>query len=220
MRLFRPCGCIFHGRCRACDQVELSLYVQIALGRDRDLALLFVFISPVKDVIYASDWVKIGIISVIFATMFIVLLFLWAKSKYGRENKVQLIMTPLVSVVIPTFNRGSFVRWAIQSALSQTHSAVEVIIVDDGSTDETEEVILAIKDPRVRYFRTGNQGNYCARNIGLEKAEGSSLPSLIPTTSSFLRKLPNNWSNSRRTRLLVCAAPTPISSTWEILTGF
>ncbi len=94
-------------------------------------------------------------------------------------------MTPLVSVVIPTFNRGSFVRWAIQSALSQTHSAVEVIIVDDGSTDETEEVILAIKDPRVRYFRTGNQGNYCARNIGLEKAEGEFI-AFLDSDDQFL----------------------------------
>ena len=129
-------------------------------------------------------------------------------------------MTPLVSVVIPTFNRGNFVRWAIQSALSQTHSAVEVIIVDDGSTDETEEVIQTIKDPRVRYFRTDNQGNYCARNIGLEKAKGEFIAFLDSDDQFLPEKIAKQLEQFKKTRLLVYAAPTPISSIWEILTGY
>ncbi|MBZ5588316.1 MAG: glycosyltransferase [Acidobacteriia bacterium] len=79
---------------------------------------------------------------------------------------------PRVSVVIPTFNRAAFLPAATRSALNQTLHALEVIIVDDGSTDATPEVCrsLAASDPRIRAFRQANRGLAAARNAGLAAA--------------------------------------------------
>jgi len=76
-----------------------------------------------------------------------------------------------VSVIIPTYNRASMVGDAIESALVQTHPASEVIVVDDGSTDDTERVVRAFGD-RVRYVRQENRGVSAARNAGMGVAKG------------------------------------------------
>lgn len=76
---------------------------------------------------------------------------------------------PLVSVVIPCYNQGSYVRSAIRSAVA-TRAAVEVIVVDDGSTDDTAAVASAL--PGVRLVRQTNGGLASARNRGLQAATG------------------------------------------------
>lgn len=82
---------------------------------------------------------------------------------------------PLVSVIIPTFNRAARVQRAIVSALEQSHSSVEIIVVDDGSTDGTAETLSERfgNDPRVQLIRTDNRGAAAARNTGLDHATGS-----------------------------------------------
>ena len=79
---------------------------------------------------------------------------------------------PLVSVIVPTHNREALVREAIESALSQTHREIEVIVVDDGSTDQTADSIAAISDSRIRLFTQSQSGPAAARNAGIEKARG------------------------------------------------
>lgn len=80
---------------------------------------------------------------------------------------------PTVSVIIPTYNRADVLPRAIDSALDQTVSDVEVIVVDDASTDETESVVTAYDDPRVTYLaHETNQGGSAARNTGIEVATG------------------------------------------------
>jgi GT2 family glycosyltransferase len=81
---------------------------------------------------------------------------------------------PLVSVVVPTFNRAKIVLVAIASALAQTYAPTEVVVVDDGSTDETEERIRHDygNDARVRYVRKENGGPASARNVGFAYANG------------------------------------------------
>ena len=77
-----------------------------------------------------------------------------------------------VSVVIPTHDRGRVVVEAIESALAQTHPPLEVIVVDDGSTDETAERVGRLRDARVRYLRRPHAGVSAARNAGIAAATG------------------------------------------------
>jgi glycosyltransferase involved in cell wall biosynthesis len=78
---------------------------------------------------------------------------------------------PLVSVVIPTFNRAATVVRAIESVLQQTYRPIEVIVVDDGSTDGTQEVLKAYGSALV-YLRQDNAGPAAARNRGIRESQG------------------------------------------------
>ena len=78
---------------------------------------------------------------------------------------------PLVSVIIPTFNRVGFLAEAVPSVLAQSLRDFELIIVDDGSTDETQSVYGKI--PEVRYLRQPHLGVSAARNLGIRHARGS-----------------------------------------------
>jgi glycosyltransferase involved in cell wall biosynthesis len=80
---------------------------------------------------------------------------------------------PLVSVVMPTYNRASLLDRAIRSALNQTYNNLEIIVVDDASSDETPDVVKAFQDQRVRYIRhETNRGGSAARNTGIRNATG------------------------------------------------
>ncbi len=82
----------------------------------------------------------------------------------------------LVSVVLPTYNRASCLRRSVESCLNQTYPLIEVIVVDDGSTDITpqvvEEMVSEWGEETIRYVRQENQGACVARNRGLELARG------------------------------------------------
>jgi len=79
---------------------------------------------------------------------------------------------PKVSVIIPAYNQSQLVSEAIESVLRQTHRDVEILVVNDGSTDDTEEAVKQIKDGRVRYFYKENGGGASARNYALDRASG------------------------------------------------
>ena len=78
---------------------------------------------------------------------------------------------PMVSVVIPAFNQARFLPAAIESAIAQTYRDREIIVVDDGSTDDTPEVARRYGDA-VRYVRQANKGLAGARNTGIDRARG------------------------------------------------
>lgn len=78
----------------------------------------------------------------------------------------------LFSIVIPTYNRAKFIRNTIDSVLVQTYDNFEVIVIDDGSTDNTAEIVRSIKDPRLSYHLKENGERAVARNFGARKAKG------------------------------------------------
>lgn len=80
---------------------------------------------------------------------------------------------PLVSIIIPTYNYGNFIAKAINSALSQTYPRVEIIVIDDGSTDDTKSVIQNFSS--VKYFYHDNKGLSASRNAGIDKSKGQFL---------------------------------------------
>jgi glycosyltransferase involved in cell wall biosynthesis len=77
-----------------------------------------------------------------------------------------------LSVVIPTYNTTAFLPAAIESVFAQTHEVAEIIVIDDGSTDDPAAAISGIADPRLRIVRTDNRGIAEARNLGCELATG------------------------------------------------
>ncbi len=81
-------------------------------------------------------------------------------------------MNPKVSVVIPTYNRAEKVRKSVESVLAQSFTDLEVIVVDDGSSDETEQALKRAFGDRIRYHFQPNQGVSVARNKGIEEAKG------------------------------------------------
>lgn len=82
-------------------------------------------------------------------------------------------MSPLISVVIPTYNRAAVLLRAVDSVLKQSFKNFELIVVDDGSTDETKELLATFIDSEnFLYFKHQNRGVSCARNFGVERARG------------------------------------------------
>ena len=86
-------------------------------------------------------------------------------------------MTPLVSIILPTYNRADRLAGALESCLTQTHANLEIIVVDDGSTDNTRGVVedFARKDSRVQYLRQQNKRLPAALNAGHRHAKGGFL---------------------------------------------
>lgn len=81
-------------------------------------------------------------------------------------------MNPRVSVVIPTYNRADKVLKGVESVLAQSFADLEVIVVDDGSSDETGQALRKVFGDRIRYYFQLNQGVSVARNKGIEEAQG------------------------------------------------
>lgn len=106
----------------------------------------------------------------------------------------------LVSIIIPTHNRRELVERAVWSCLEQDYPQLEIIVVDDGSTDGTEETLAALakKDSRVRWARQENRGQCAARNAGFQMSKGALLkfldsddaltPGAISTEVSVLKR--------------------------------
>lgn len=82
---------------------------------------------------------------------------------------------PFFSIIIPTYNRAGFIAETLRSVLAQTFGAFEILVVDDGSTDNTGEVVGQFSDPRLQYFRKPNAERGAARNYGIDRAKGEYL---------------------------------------------
>lgn len=92
------------------------------------------------------------------------------------HESARMARPPTVSVVLPTHNRASVLARSIRSVLAQTYTNLELIVVDDASTDNSAEVVAEFDDPRVIYHRLPeNSGAAVARNVGAQIAQGSFL---------------------------------------------
>ncbi len=98
---------------------------------------------------------------------------------------------PEVSVIIPTYNRALFLPAAIRSVLAQTYKNFELLIVDDGSTDNTMEAVKGFleKDKRIKYFYHDNKGPAFSRNAGIRKSTGDYIAFLDSDDEWFPEKI-------------------------------
>lgn len=81
-------------------------------------------------------------------------------------------MKPYFSIIIPLYNKESFIENTLKSIFSQTFTDYEIIVVNDGSTDKSEAIVLKFSDKRIRFYNQKNQGVSSARNFGIKKSKG------------------------------------------------
>ncbi|MDM1406872.1 glycosyltransferase [Myroides sp. DF42-4-2] len=82
------------------------------------------------------------------------------------------MMTPKISIIVPVYNGAAYIERTLESILKQSLTAIEVIVVDDGSTDHTLSILAAIKNPKLRVLSKQNGGVSSARNAGMKAAKG------------------------------------------------
>lgn len=82
---------------------------------------------------------------------------------------------PDVSIIVPIYNAENYLDKCIESLLNQTKKEIEIILINDGSTDNSEKIIKSYKDKRIKYFKNENQGIGKTRNFGIQKATGKYL---------------------------------------------
>lgn len=100
----------------------------------------------------------------------------------------------LVSIMMPAFNAAAFIGQAVESVLQQSEERWELIVVDDGSTDDTAQVIAGFNDPRIRVIHQTNQGEARARNVALGEAQGE----FLAFVDADDRLLPSHIGSARR----------------------
>ncbi|MBY5328485.1 glycosyltransferase family 2 protein [Rhizobium leguminosarum] len=113
---------------------------------------------------------------------------------------------PLVSVVIPAFNASTYIERTLRSAMRQTYAALEIVVVNDGSTDDTAKLVeqIVTSDSRIHLLSTPNRGVAAARNAGIEASSGRFVafldaddlwhPTKIEKQVNALKRLPSHWA--------------------------
>lgn len=117
---------------------------------------------------------------------------------------------PFFTVILPLYNKGKYIVTTLQSVLSQTFEDFEVIVVDDGSTDDGPDKVASIKDSRIRLIRKENGGVSSARNRGIAEAKGNYIafldaddewrPQMLSTFYDFFSNHNCQWAVSGYTR--------------------
>ncbi len=111
-------------------------------------------------------------------------------------------MMPFFSVVIPLFNKESYIKNTLKSVLLQDFADFEIIVINDGSTDDSEKIVKEISDARIRLISQPNQGVSHARNTGIKHAEGKIIVFLdaddfwYPTHLSEIYQLYQNFPDA------------------------
>ncbi|UTF49342.1 glycosyltransferase [Desulfomicrobium sp. ZS1] len=88
------------------------------------------------------------------------------------NTNIKLFYEPFISICIPTYNRDKYIKESIESALAQNYNKFEIVIVDDGSTDNTENIVRSIESDKVRYVKKEHSNAPDTRNICIQEAQG------------------------------------------------
>ena len=108
-------------------------------------------------------------------------------------------MNPQISVIIPTYNRASLIQRAIHSVFRQSFGDWELIVVDDGSTDSTQDTLISYTNhSKVRLFKTENRGVSAARNLGIRQARGTWIAFLDSDDEWLPTKLEKQMEESQK----------------------
>lgn len=118
-------------------------------------------------------------------------------------------LEPLVSVVMPVYQGEKFILNAVRSVLHQTYAHLELIVVDDGSTDQTLQQLAQITDPRLKILQQVNQGTAAARNLAIAQAQGEYIAFLDADDLWFPSKLAAELNT-----LAQCPDPVCIIYSW------
>ena len=109
----------------------------------------------------------------VFHIVFKILIFTLLIYLSHKQEKDNIPLTDKISVIIPTYNRGNSLIKSLNSVLLQTYPNLEVFVIDDCSTDDTESLISKLKDDRIKYVKLKeNKGANFARNIGIQMSTG------------------------------------------------
>ncbi|MGI4993406.1 glycosyltransferase family 2 protein [Halobacteriovorax sp. GFR7] len=110
----------------------------------------------------------------------------------------------LVSVIIPTYNRANFLARAIDSVLKQSFQNFELIVVDDGSSDNSKDIVESFSDERIKYIFQQNRGVSAARNLGVIQSSGNYIAFLDSDDEWSENKLQRQLSLLENTKLRLC----------------
>lgn len=116
------------------------------------------------------------------------------------------MMETFVSVVMPTFNGTKYIKEAVRSILEQTHTNFELIIIDDGSTDNTKEIIESFNDKRIMYIHQNNMGPAAAYNAGFKRAASEFIFIMDHDDYSFPHRIEQQLEYMGQENLAICGS--------------
>lgn len=109
-----------------------------------------------------------------------------------------MMTAPKISIVMPVWNGEKYLREAVDGIIAQTFSDFELLVLDDGSTDSTPDILSSFRDPRIRTFRLAHGGCAVARNIGVTKAQGEWIAPHDADDISHPLRLQKQWDAVHR----------------------
>jgi glycosyltransferase involved in cell wall biosynthesis len=124
-------------------------------------------------------------------------------------------MEPLVSIIIPLYNSAEYITETVQSAISQTWKNIEVIIVDDGSSDDSLRIAKTLASDQVKVFHQVNKGASSARNLGLKYAKGDYIQYLDADDLLSPDKIEMQLQSLAGTKNQIAVCPTVYFYNWE-----
>lgn len=123
----------------------------------------------------------------------------------GSRRKIVVMGSPLISVLMPVWNGAEYLRDAVESILDQTFSSFELIVVDDGSTDSTLDILGTYTDPRLKVFRREHAGIVSALNFGVAQAQADWIARQDADDVSHPSRLESQWlSVKERPEVALC----------------